>query len=120
MRRKAKAGTGHRVFHGLRTGFEGNGGFFSGSRYHGCLFRKTAQGEKTASAGFYNSAAFCKLADEAGLSAVGVNGDAFSTECKEEVVQKAKETGGPFDLVVYSLASLAEPILLMEKLTGLA
>mgnify|MGYP002876154233 FL=1 len=48
---------------------------------------------------------FCKLATEAGLSAVDVNGDAFSNECKEEVVKRAKETGGPFDLVVYSLAS---------------
>ena len=46
MRRKAKAGAGHRGFHGLRTGFESNGGFFSGSRYHGSLFRKTSEGKK--------------------------------------------------------------------------
>ena len=71
----------------------------------GVYFERPPKGEKTASAGYYNSAAFCKLAGEAGLSAVDVNGDAFSTECKEEVVKKAKETGGAFDLVVYSLAS---------------
>jgi len=79
--------------------------FSAGADTLGVYFERPPKGEKTASAGFYNSAAFCKLATEAGLSAVDVNGDAFSNECKEEVVKRAKETGGPFDLVVYSLAS---------------
>ncbi|HAW99369.1 MAG TPA: bifunctional NADH-specific enoyl-ACP reductase/trans-2-enoyl-CoA reductase [Opitutae bacterium] len=79
--------------------------FSAGADTMGVYFERPPKGEKTASAGFYNSAAFCKLATEAGLSAVDVNGDAFSNECKEEVVKRAKETGGPFDLVVYSLAS---------------
>jgi enoyl-[acyl-carrier protein] reductase/trans-2-enoyl-CoA reductase (NAD+) len=79
--------------------------FSAGADTMGVYFERPPKEEKTASAGFYNSAAFCKLAGEAGLSAVDVNGDAFSTECKEEVVKKAKETGGAFDLVVYSLAS---------------
>ena len=79
--------------------------FSAGADTMGVYFERPPRGEKTASAGFYNSAAFCKLATEAGLSAVDVNGDAFSNECKEEVVKRAKETGGPFDLVVYSLAS---------------
>jgi enoyl-[acyl-carrier protein] reductase/trans-2-enoyl-CoA reductase (NAD+) len=79
--------------------------FSAGADTMGVYFERPPKGEKTASAGYYNSAAFCKLAGEAGLSAVDVNGDAFSNECKEEVVKKAKETGGPFDLVVYSLAS---------------
>ena len=79
--------------------------FSAGADTMGVYFERPPKGEKTASAGYYNSAAFCKLAHEAGLSAVDVNGDAFSTECKEEVVKKAKETGGPFDLVIYSLAS---------------
>ena len=34
-----------------------------------------------------------------------MNGDAFSDECKQEVVSKAHEMGGGFDLVIYSLAS---------------
>ena len=79
--------------------------FSAGADTLGVYFERPPKGEKTASAGFYNSAAFCKLATEAGLSAVDVNGDAFSNECKEVVVKRAKETGGPFDLVVYSLAS---------------
>ena len=79
--------------------------FSAGADTMGVYFERPPKGEKTASAGFYNSAAFCNLATEAGLSAVDVNGDAFSNECKEEVVKRAKETGGPFDLVVYSLAS---------------
>ena len=31
--------------------------------------------------------------------------DLVSNECKDEVIQKAKEMGGEFDLVIYSLAS---------------
>ena len=90
--------------YGLRTGFESNGGFFSGSRYHGSLFRKTSEGRKTASAGYYNSAAF-SICQRSGSLGRGRQWGCFLNECKEEVIQKAKETGGPFDLVIYSLAS---------------
>lgn len=79
--------------------------FSAGADTMGVYFERPPKEDKTASAGFYNSAAFGKLASEAGLSAVDVNGDAFSSECKQEVVKKAKETGGAFDLVIYSLAS---------------
>ena len=34
-----------------------------------------------------------------------INGDAFSDDCKNEVIAKAREMGGEFDLVIYSLAS---------------
>ena len=39
------------------------------------------------------------------MVACDINGDAFSDECKNEVIEKAKEMGGGFDLVIYSLAS---------------
>ena len=71
----------------------------------GVYFERPPANERPASAGFYNSQAFCKLAREAGLKAEDINGDAFSTNIKEETIAKAKEFSGQFDLVVYSLAS---------------
>ena len=79
--------------------------FSCGADTLGVYFERPAAGERTASAGHYNSEAFCKLARESGLKAEDVNGDAFSNEIKEEVIAKAKEFGGAFDLVIYSLAS---------------
>ena len=79
--------------------------FSCGADTLGVYFERPAAGERTASAGHYNSEAFCKLARESGLKAEDVNGDAFSNEIKEEVIAKAKEFGGTFDLVIYSLAS---------------
>ena len=79
--------------------------FSCGADTLGVYFERPPAGERTASAGFYNSQAFCKLAQEEGLRAEDINGDAFSNEIKDEVVAKAKEFGGQFDLVIYSLAS---------------
>ena len=71
----------------------------------GVYFERPPAGDRPASAGFYNSQAFNKLATEAGLKTEDVNGDAFSTEIKSETISKAKDFGGQFDLVIYSLAS---------------
>ncbi len=71
----------------------------------GVSFEREPKTDKPGSAGFYNISAFKKLASEHGLIAEDINGDAFSNECKEEVIRKAKEMGGSFDLIVYSLAS---------------
>ena len=71
----------------------------------GVSFERPPKDEKPGSAGFYNISAFQKLTKERGLISEDVNGDAFSNECKDEVIQKAKEMGGEFDLVIYSLAS---------------
>ena len=70
----------------------------------GVYFERPPKEEKPASAGFYNSLAFNKLAKDRQIVSVDVNGDAFSQECKEEVVSKAKDMG-QFDLIIYSLAS---------------
>lgn len=78
--------------------------FSAGAETMGVYFERPPSEEKTASAGFYNSKAFCELAARKGLLAVDVNVDAFSDEGKEEVLKKAKEMG-QFDLVIYSLAS---------------
>ena len=71
----------------------------------GVSFERDPKEGKPGSPGFYNVKAFQKLSAEKGLIAEDVFGDAFSNECKDEVVKKAKEMGGGFDLVIYSLAS---------------
>jgi enoyl-[acyl-carrier protein] reductase/trans-2-enoyl-CoA reductase (NAD+) len=71
----------------------------------GVYFERPPTADRPASAGFYNSQAFIKLATEAGLRTEDVNGDAFSTEIKTETISKAKDFGGQFDMVIYSLAS---------------
>ncbi|NVK10515.1 MAG: trans-2-enoyl-CoA reductase family protein [Gammaproteobacteria bacterium] len=71
----------------------------------GVFFEKEPSEKRTATAGWYNSAAFHKYADEAGLYARSFNGDAFSNELKSDVINAIKEDLGQIDLVVYSLAS---------------
>lgn len=71
----------------------------------GVFFEKPPVEGKTASPGWYNSAAFEKFAHEAGLYAKSINGDAFSNEIKEETLALIKKDLGQVDLVIYSLAS---------------
>lgn len=71
----------------------------------GVFFEKPPSKGRTASAGWYNMAAFEERALEAGLYAKSINGDAFSHEIKEQTAKLIKEDLGQIDLVVYSLAS---------------
>ena len=71
----------------------------------GVIFDKPASGSRTASAGWYNTAAFEELAQAEGLYAKTINGDAFSKEIKEQVIQTIKSDLQTVDLVVYSLAA---------------
>ena len=71
----------------------------------GVFFEKPGTDKKTGSAGWYNAAAFDKAAKEAGLYAKSINGDAFSNECRDKVIELIKQDLGQIDLVVYSLAS---------------
>jgi enoyl-[acyl-carrier protein] reductase/trans-2-enoyl-CoA reductase (NAD+) len=71
----------------------------------GVSFEREPKEGKPGSAGYYNISAFQRLAEENDLVAVDINGDAFSNECKDEAIEKAREMGGGFDLVIYSLAS---------------
>ena len=79
--------------------------FSCGADTLGVYFERPPTDERPASAGFYNLQAFCKLVRKEGYKAEDINGDAFSNEIKDEVIAKAKEFGGQFDLVIYSLAS---------------
>ncbi|WP_054956987.1 enoyl-ACP reductase FabV [Paenibacillus dakarensis] len=70
------------------------------------VYRPSQATEKrTASAGWYNSAAFEKAASEANLKSFSVTGDAFSDETKQRTVDLIREELGQVDLVVYSVAS---------------
>lgn len=71
----------------------------------GVFFDKPSSPGRPASPGFYNTAAFEKQANEAGLYAKSINGDAFSNEIKNQTINLIKEDLGQVDLVIYSLAS---------------
>jgi len=79
--------------------------FGSNASTIGVFFEKPPTEGKTASPGWYNSAAFEKEAHAAGLYAKSVNGDAFSKEVKKEVIDIIKADLGQIDLIIYSLAS---------------
>ncbi|KUO96341.1 enoyl-ACP reductase FabV [Ferroacidibacillus organovorans] len=79
--------------------------FSSGAATLGVFFEKPASDLRTATAGWYNTAAFEKQARDAGLYAKSINGDAFSDAVKAETIETIKKDLGQVDLVVYSLAS---------------
>ncbi len=79
--------------------------FGNGAKTLGVFFEKEPTEKKTASAGWYNTAAFQKAADAEGLWAKNINGDAFSHEIKAKAIDVIKQELGQVDLVIYSLAS---------------
>ena len=76
----------------------------------GVFFERPSVKNRTASPGWYKSAAFTKLATEAGLYAKNINGDAFSSEIKQTVIDLIKADLGQIDMVVYSLAAPARTL----------
>jgi enoyl-[acyl-carrier protein] reductase/trans-2-enoyl-CoA reductase (NAD+) len=79
--------------------------FGSNAATLGVFFERPSENGRTATAGWYNSAAFENEAAAAGLYARSFNGDAFSNEVKAEVIAAIKADLGKVDLVIYSLAS---------------
>ncbi|OAN13690.1 trans-2-enoyl-CoA reductase [Photobacterium jeanii] len=79
--------------------------FGGGASTIGVFFEKPGTEKKPGTAGWYNSAAFDKLAKEEGLYSKSLNGDAFSHEAKQKTIDLIKEDLGQIDMVVYSLAS---------------
>ena len=71
----------------------------------GIFYERPASGKRTATAGYYNSAAFHQLAAQDGFFADSINGDAFSDEIKREAIDRIKESMGVVDMVVYSIAA---------------
>ncbi|MES2416802.1 MAG: enoyl-ACP reductase FabV [Bacteroidota bacterium] len=79
--------------------------FGAGAATIGIYFEKPPKEGKTASPGWYNTAAFEEQAQKAGLYAKSINGDAFSDEIKAQTIELIKADLGQIDLIIYSLAS---------------
>lgn len=79
--------------------------YSSGAATIGVIFDKPASGARTATAGWYNTAAFEQFAHEDGLYAKTINGDAYSSEIKEKTIALIKKDLGKVDCVIYSLAA---------------
>lgn len=77
----------------------------SGAKTIGVFFEKEADEKRTASPGWYNTAAFERQAHLDGLYAKSINGDAFSQAVKDQVVELIRRDLKQVDLVIYSLAS---------------
>jgi enoyl-[acyl-carrier protein] reductase/trans-2-enoyl-CoA reductase (NAD+) len=76
-----------------------------GAKTLGVFFERPPEGDKTATAGYYNTVALHATAKRDGLFAASVNGDAFSDEIKRAAVEIIRKEMAPVDLVIYSLAS---------------
>jgi enoyl-[acyl-carrier protein] reductase/trans-2-enoyl-CoA reductase (NAD+) len=74
--------------------------FGAGADTIGVFFERPSSGNRTATAGWYNTAAFEKEAAKAGLVAKSINGDAFSNEIKQQTIDMIKKEFGQVDLVV--------------------
>jgi enoyl-[acyl-carrier protein] reductase/trans-2-enoyl-CoA reductase (NAD+) len=79
--------------------------FGSGAATIGIAYEKAPSAHFTGTAGFYNTEAFDREAQKAGLTSVSLNGDAFSMEMKEKAAEVIRSEIGDVDLVIYSLAS---------------
>ena len=103
------AGLKHALVIGASTGY-GLSSLVStvfgyGARGTAICLERPPQGERTASAGYYNLAAAQRQARARGKEIVVINGDAFSDEVKQEAVAHVAASGVKLDCVVYSLAA---------------
>jgi enoyl-[acyl-carrier protein] reductase/trans-2-enoyl-CoA reductase (NAD+) len=71
----------------------------------GVFLERPAEGNKTASTGFYNTVAFHEFARQDGLLAASINGDAFSSETKRIAADAIRQQLGKVDLLIYSVAA---------------
>jgi enoyl-[acyl-carrier protein] reductase / trans-2-enoyl-CoA reductase (NAD+) len=76
-----------------------------GAKTLGVFFERPPEGDKVATAGYYNTVALHSVARQDGLFAASINGDAFSDEIKRAAAGVLRSQMGPVDLVIYSLAS---------------
>ncbi len=76
-----------------------------GAKTLGLLYERPADERRTASAGYYNTAAFHQQAAADGFLAQSLNGDAFSNEMKTEAIYRLKADFGKIDILVYSIAA---------------
>lgn len=71
----------------------------------GVAFERESNGRRTATAGWYNTKAFEEFVKEDGYYAKSFNGDGFSEEMKNQVIETIRKDFGKVDMVVYSMAA---------------
>ena len=71
----------------------------------GVAFERESNGRRTATAGWYNTKAFEEFAKEDGYYAKSFNGDGFSEEMKNQVIETIRKDFGKVDMGVYSMAA---------------
>jgi enoyl-[acyl-carrier protein] reductase/trans-2-enoyl-CoA reductase (NAD+) len=76
-----------------------------GGRALSVCFERPASGNRTATAGWYNVSEAHRLARDDGRQVETINGDAFSHEIKDRVVDALAERFGPVELIIYSVAT---------------
>ncbi len=79
--------------------------FGGGAKTIGVFFEKEADEKRTATAGWYNTAAFETIAHREGHYAKNINGDAFSDDIKQRTADLIRQDLKQVDLIIYSLAS---------------
>ncbi|MEJ2763605.1 enoyl-ACP reductase FabV [Photobacterium sp. MCCC 1A19761] len=76
----------------------------------GVSFERGPSDKGVGSAGWYNNIYFRQAAEQAGLKAPNLVGDAFSPATRQQVIDLIRsDFGGNVDLIVYSLASGVRP-----------
>ena len=102
-------GLGHALVVGASTGYGlsslATTVFGYGARAVGVCLERAPQGDRTASAGWYNLAALGRLARAQGRDVAFVNGDAYTDDVKAQTIALLEQRGAKLDSVVYSLAS---------------
>ncbi|MGI6169736.1 MAG: enoyl-ACP reductase FabV [Christensenellales bacterium] len=76
-----------------------------GANVLGVAFERNAHKGRTATAGFYNSAAFLHETAKDGLFARMLMGDAFADQTKQKALDILADQMGAVDLLIYSLAA---------------
>ncbi len=84
--------------------------FGYGAATVGVFFERPAAQNRTASPGWYKTAAFTDRAKAAGLYTANINGDAFSEDIKQTTCDVIERDLGQVDLVIYSLAAPARQL----------
>jgi enoyl-[acyl-carrier protein] reductase/trans-2-enoyl-CoA reductase (NAD+) len=107
IRRRDVGGTmlvlGSSMGYGLASRITATFGY--GMKTLGVAFDRPHRGGRTATAGWYNTAHFHRLARMEDLYADTLIGDAFSRECLEETLERVARDLGPLDYLIYSLAA---------------
>jgi enoyl-[acyl-carrier protein] reductase/trans-2-enoyl-CoA reductase (NAD+) len=79
--------------------------FGSGAATIGVAYERAGEAHRSATAGWYNSAAFQQEAGHDRLPAWTINGDAFTDDIKDQTIDCIKSELGEVDFVVYSIAA---------------